>query len=157
MNTFKYNDSKLKTFLQTLTVKPIGYLKKTHDSSSVMPSSWRLYLNHSTGTWVTDTISWPSGQTHPQSRHMNQWTFPVEMNLFPVGSYFCFVTGSLQSPGWPGTNRDWVTLLSGVGIKGVDHHYLAGILLLTPVFWLSIEKKKPWSLGNVTSWIISFC
>lgn len=39
MNTFKYNDSKLKTFLQTLTVKPIGYLKKTHDSSSVMPSS----------------------------------------------------------------------------------------------------------------------
>lgn len=29
MNTLKYNDSKLKMFLQTLIFKPIGYFKET--------------------------------------------------------------------------------------------------------------------------------
>lgn len=29
MKTFKYNDSKLKMFLQTLLSKPVGYCKET--------------------------------------------------------------------------------------------------------------------------------
>lgn len=36
MNTLKYNDSKLKMFLQTLIFKPIGYFKKAPHTDSYM-------------------------------------------------------------------------------------------------------------------------
>lgn len=71
MNTFKYNDSKLKMFLQTLISKPAGYCKETPHTGSYMDlensdrtalpgtalaGTQQLNQAHSSKTRVTSTL-----------------------------------------------------------------------------------------------------